>query len=160
SKSMRKFDRPGQMISFGKPFPYKYDRRHDASIVVTHKFSDRFDMGLTWVYGTGNATTLDFEQYPSLDQLLNGYYNDTPEIPYYETRNNYRMPDYHRLDVSLNFHKEKKYGRRTWNISVYNVYNRKNSFYLSKGYDEHGVEKLYSWSLFPIIPSISWRLEF
>ncbi len=159
SKSMRQFNRPGEVISFGKEFPYKFDRRHDISIVVTHKFGDNFDIGVTWVYGTGNPTTLDLQQYPSLDQVLNGS-NGTPDIPYYENRNNYRMPPYHRLDVGMNFHKQKEHGRRTWNVAVYNAYNRKNPFYLSYGYDNHGNEKLYSFSLFPLIPSVSWRYEF
>ncbi len=163
SKSERKFDRHGQEISFGKTFPYKYDRRHDISLVVTHKFNDVFDIGVTWVFGTGNTTTLEFERYPSIDQVGPWiiYDNIDSEIPYYETRNNYRMPPYHRLDIGMNFHKEKKRGIRTWNISVYNVYNRKNPFYMNwERIDIQGHQKLFYYSLFPFIPSFSWRFEF
>ena len=45
----RRFDN----INFGEWYPYKYDRRHDFSLVLSHMFSDNFDLGLTWVYGTG-----------------------------------------------------------------------------------------------------------
>ncbi len=162
SKSERQFNRPDKEISFGKIFPYKYDRRHDISVVLTHKFSERFDVGATWVFGTGNTTTLEFERYPSIDQFdTNAWlYGGDSEIPYYETRNNYRMPPYHRLDVGMNFHKEKKRGKRIWNISVYNVYNRKNPFYMNWERGDFGTQKLYYYSLFPIIPSFSWRFEF
>jgi outer membrane receptor for ferrienterochelin and colicin len=161
SKSERQFNRPDQEISFGKVFPYKYDRRHDISFVLTHKFSEDFDMGVTWVFGTGNTTTLEFERYPSIDQFdTNDWLYGDSEIPYYETRNNYRMPPYHRLDVGMNFHKEKKRGKRIWNISVYNVYNRKNPFYMNWERGDFGTQKLYYYSLFPIIPSFSWRFEF
>lgn len=166
SKSDRQFDRPGQEISYGKVFPYKFDRRHDISFVLTHKFSDNFDIGVTWVYGTGNATTLEMERYPSLDQTENfnpqtGLYgNNFNTLSLYETRNNYRMPSYHRLDVGVNFHKKKKRGVRTWNISVYNLYNRKNPFFIRWGYDGAGKRALYSYSLFPVLPTASWKFEF
>ena len=170
SKSERLFDEPGSEISYGKVFPYKYDRRHDISIVVSHKINDHIDIGATWVFGTGNATTLGFEKYPAYYQTaLNknfnvyDYYDNSqePQVTHYENRNNYRMPVYHRLDVGINFHKEKKWGKRTWNFSIYNVYNRKNPFFLQweKNY-ETGKNKLIQYSLFPIIPSISYRFEF
>ena len=44
-------------------FPYKFDRRHDVSVALTHKFSDKWTVGLVWVYGTGNAVTLATERY-------------------------------------------------------------------------------------------------
>jgi hypothetical protein len=169
SKSDRQFDQPGQEISFGNVFPYKYDRRHDISIVISHKLNDHIDMGLTWVFGTGNATTLGYEKYPAYFQTKygqtnpNNYYYDQeePDITYYENRNNFRMPSYHRLDLGVNFHKEKKWGKRTWSLSIYNVYNRKNPFML-KWEKDHATNKykLMQISLFPIIPSITYRFEF
>jgi hypothetical protein len=162
SKSTRLFNRPGQEISFGEEFPYTYDRRHDVSIVISHSFNDHIDMGLTWVYGTGNATTLGVETYPAYYPMgFNGYnYNYGRDITYYENRNNYRMPAYHRLDIGINFHKQKKWGKRTWSFSVYNAYNRQNPFYLDWDYDKTGQLKLYQFSLFPIIPSIAYHFEF
>ena len=166
SKSERLFDREGEMISFGKIFPYKFDRRHDISIVVSHKINDNVEVGATWVFGTGNATTLGYEKYPAYYQSaivedINNYYSyNQSDITYYEMRNNFRMPNYHRLDVGVNFHKQKKWGKRTWTFSIYNVYNRKNPFYLRFGRDENGDRALYQYSLFPIIPSISYKYDF
>ncbi|MBE9466772.1 MAG: TonB-dependent receptor [Bacteroidetes bacterium] len=151
SWSNRKFED----INFGKTYPYKYDRRHDISIVITHKFSDNIDAGLTWVYGTGNAVTLATEQY--VVKTDNGY----EYVEHYEKRNGYRMAAYHRFDFSANFHKQKKWGKRTWSFGVYNAYNRKNPFFLNFEEDYNNDRRvLKQYSLFPIIPSISYSFIF
>jgi len=158
-------NRQFENISFGEIFPYKYDRRHDISIVLTHKLSDRIDFGMTWVYGTGNAVTLALEKYSSLvlqDQGESIY--KWADIQYYEKRNNYRMPAYHRLDLGINFRKETKWGQRTWSFGVYNAYNRKNPFIMMfDGYydsNDNYINQLKQYSLFPIIPSISYSFKF
>jgi len=69
------------------------------------------------------------------------------------------MPSYHRLDVGINMHKEKKWGERTWSFGVYNLYNRKNPFYLYFG-SENNNRVLKQVSLFPIIPSIRYSFKF
>ena len=156
----RQFDREGMMINNGNVFPAKYDRRHDISITVQHKFSDRFDLSGTWVFSSGNCGTLG-------TQIYEGLVDDWGHLPAINAieRNNYRMPNYHRLDLSVNFHKQKKHGIRTWNISVYNVYNHKNPFvvYTAYKWDEATqTEKktLMQASLFPIIPSVSYSYKF
>ena len=155
----RQFDREGMTINEGKVFPAKYDRRHDLSITVQHKFNDRFDLSGTWVFSSGNCGTLGTQIYEGLP--------DWDYIPYIQAleRNNFRMGNYHRLDISMNFHKQKKHGIRTWNLSVYNAYNHNNPFlvYTSYGFDENtGQEKkvLMQASLFPIIPSVSYSFKF
>jgi outer membrane receptor for ferrienterochelin and colicin len=158
--SKRKFDREGMEINGGKVFPAKYDRRHDISITVQHKFSDRFDLSGTWVFSSGNCGTLGTQVYEGLMDEW-GY---IPSINALE-RNNFRMGNYHRLDLSVNFHKQKKHGIRTWNISVYNVYNHKNPFivYTDYGWDEATQtekKRLMQASLFPILPSVSYSFKF
>lgn len=168
SKSERQFDKKGEEISFGKVFPYKYDRRHDASIVVSHEINDQIDISCAWVYGTGNAATLAYIAYPSADQQPHtpqqGAEIDSPyhpNIDYIESRNNFRMPAYHRLDGSINFKKEKKWGQRIWNISIYNIYNRQNPFMVDWDADPMtGKKKLMQYSLFQMIPSVSYKIEF
>jgi outer membrane receptor for ferrienterochelin and colicin len=156
SWSTRQFEN----INFGQEFPYSYDRRHDIGIVVTHAFNERIDIGATWVYGTGNSYTLALERYLSIPAY--DYYG----IPYPNlvnhigNRNNFRMPAYHRLDLNVNFHKEKKHGNRTWSVGAYNAYNRKNPFYLDFGYDDNGKRALIQYSIFPIIPSVSYKFDF
>ena len=77
----------------------------------------------------------------------------------YGNRNSTRMNPFHRLDLGINFHKKKKKYERTFSVGAYNVYNRKNPFfiYLSEEDDERVARQV---SLFPIIPSISYRIKF
>ena len=161
SKTMRLFDRPGQVLNNGNPFPAKYDRRHDFSIVLMYKPNDRFDISATWVYSTGNAATLAMQEFEAPD--IEGWYRN--EIEYVEGRNNFRMPDYHRMDIGMNFHKKKKHGVRTWNISIYNVYNRKNPYMIYEGTHYNPVSgnyegRLMQLSIFTILPSISYQYRF
>jgi outer membrane cobalamin receptor len=156
----RQFDREGMVINQGKVFPAKYDRRHDLSITVQHKFNDRIDLSGTWVFSSGNCGTLGTQIY---EGLVDNWGN-VPSINALE-RNNFRMGNYHRLDLSVNFHKQKKHGVRTWNISVYNVYNHNNPFivYTDYRWDEATQKEkrvLMQASLFPIIPSVSYSFKF
>ena len=84
-------------------------------------------------------------------------------IEYFEKRNSYRMPAYHRLDIGVNFHKQTKWGDRTWSVGVYNAYNRKNPFFLNFETEFDIVQPPYTvlkqYSLFPIIPSVSYSFR-
>ncbi len=132
SWSMRRFDE----INFGKPFPFKYDTRHDFSLALNYRQSERFDFGLVWVFTSGRPITLPLGQMfnpvnlysdVTYNYLQNGSYVVTPSgVYYYGGRNQYRLPPYHRLDLSFNFKKRKKHGIRTWTFGVYNVYNHVN----------------------------------
>ncbi len=156
SKTNRQFDN----LNIGKSFPARYDRRHDVSIVLTHMLNDKIDFGLTWVYCTGNAVTLPTHNV-SINPGTSTYYLYDEFLPYQESRNNYRMPSYHRLDFGVNFHKKKEHGIRIWNISIYNLYNHFNPFYIyveEPGYNVNQVLKQVS--LFPILPSVSYKFEF
>lgn len=171
AKTERLFDRPGEEINFGKVFPAKYDRRHDISLVVSHKFSDKFDMAGTWVYGTGNAGTLAMQNFKGAT-INNDTFYQIDDLPYISGRNNFRLPSYHRMDLAFNFHKKKKHGVRTWNLSFYNAYNNNNPFiimqdtkYIDK-YDASGkwigydyIKSLKQYSIFPIIPSLSYNYK-
>ena len=70
------------------------------------------------------------------------------------------MPSFHRLDVGVNLHKEKKHFTRTWSFGLYNAYSRQNPFYLYFAQDANGQLGLYQLSLFPIIPSVSYKIKF
>ncbi len=169
SWSWRKFEE----VSPDK-FPYHYDRRHDVSIVATYKLSDKIDFGATWVFGTGTAITLPYDKYLALNDYTGfiGIEHDgtKPYVEYIdnvEQRNNYRTPNYHRLDLGVNFHKKKKWGERTWSVGIYNAYFRQNYFFIYIDYDyEHFTgngepEKvLKQVSLFPGIPYVSYSFKF
>lgn len=166
-------DRQFANLNFGRVFPAKYDRRHDVSIAITHKFSDRIDLGAVWVYGTGNAATLGIMKYPA-DNFMYNYVYSYNDITEYVSRNNYRTPSYHRFDIGVNLHKQKKNGIRTWNFSVYNLYNRRNPFFIfwdsqyemipdpanPGSYTFESSTVLKKVSLFPVIPSVSYSFKF
>ncbi len=158
--SKRQFDREGQIINNGKVFPAKYDRRHDISVTVQHKFSDSFDLSGTWVFSSGNCGTLGTQVYEGLP-------NDWGEFQHINAleRNNFRMGNYHRLDLGANMHFPLNPGLLTLNFSVYNVYNHNNPFlvYTDYVYDEstqQAEKKLMQVSIFPIIPSFSLSYKF
>ncbi len=155
--------RQSDEISNGAWYPYRYDRRHDVSIAVSYKFNKNYDIGAAWVFGTGYAVTLATEQFPTYSfwspGIKDGIVTGMDYIDYYESRNNYRMPAYHRLDLNFNYKKKKKYGEQIWSFGAYNVYNRQNPFFINFG-TKNGKPVLYQYSLFPIIPSISYSFAF
>jgi outer membrane receptor for ferrienterochelin and colicin len=146
-------DRQFENINLGKRFPYRYDRRHDLKLAVVYQLSKKIEVSADWVYGTGQAISLPSEKY--IDASGN-------EVLVYKERNGFRLPANHRLDVSISFNKQKKKWARSWVVSIYNVYNRMNPFYIildsrnTPPYDP--VFKQVS--LFPIIPSISYQFKF
>ena len=148
----RKFDN----INFGEWYPYKFDRRHDFSLVLSHKFNEKWDAGLTWIYGTGNAIT--FPQAIYLGTPNNN--NDFVDIvESYGPRNSTRLDAYHRLDLGFNKTIKKKKSTRILSFGAYNAYSRKNPFFAYLTY-ELGNRVAKQVSLFPIIPSISYRIQF
>lgn len=149
SKTMHQFD----AINNGKEFPARHDRTHDLSIVGTYQLSNKWTVSATWVYSTGEAITFPAGRY-SIDGQTVGYYTE---------RNGYRMPDYHRLDLGLSWHRKKS--RRfesSWNFSVYNAYARDNAYYIYFRESENNPEKqeAVQVSLFKIIPSVSYKFKF
>jgi hypothetical protein len=157
-------------INLGEKFYAKYDRRHDISVVSIFKINKKIKVSGTWVYGTGNAITLSRGEYSApVHDPQHGVYqqNGAGQIVLqdYGPRNGFRIKPYHRLDLGIQFDKELRKNRtRTWEISIYNVYNRKNTFFYFTDYKEvsPGVYKsvLMEQSLFPILPSISYHIKF
>jgi hypothetical protein len=168
SRTTHLFNRPGQELNNGNPFPAKYDRRHDFSIVLTYKFTDWCDASATWVFCTGNTATLAMQKYPVASddpEVYDGNSNLSNTLSYVSSRNNFRMPNYHRADISVNFHRKfkRKNCHRTINVSVYNLYNKQNPYitYTSSQYSYQGYSKaLMQLSIFPILPSVAYTLYF
>jgi hypothetical protein len=152
SWSNRKFPH----VNGGKTFPYKYDRRHELKMAIVWKVSKRVEFSSDWLFATGNSVTLPVAYYKD------PYTGRTIDI--YSGRNDFRLPVYHRLDVSGKFSKQKKKFIRTWIVGVYNVYNRKNPFYLySRMEFQNGTLSKNTYrrvSLFPILPFITYQFKF
>ncbi len=156
-------------INNGLPFPFKYDRRHDFSIVVNYILNKNISFSADWVYGSGYPFTMPVARYNIIDDADNEYIEETGQFGFiydrtiyvYSDRNAFRMRPYHRLDIAVNFTKQKKNYKRIITISVYNVYNRQNPYFYYTKYNP--VDKkfhLYQQSLFPIIPSVSYSIKF
>ena len=153
-------------INSGNTFPARYDERHDISVVVNHQFKKNIDMGLTWVFNSGSAFTLNSEEllFYSPDKQQSG----TTLIQSAGARDGFRMPSYHRLDLGFNFHKKKAWGERVWRVGVYNLYSRRNPFFIytknDTSLDKSGnLVQTISFkqvSLFPIIPSVTYSFNF
>lgn len=143
-------------INNGKRFPAKYDRRHDISVVQSYDITPRLTLSAVWVYATGNSMTLPLARYFISGNIVNEY----------SSRNEFRMPNYHRLDLSLTYMgKKKKRFQSSYNVSVYNVYSRKNPYYIY--FETSGDLSQFSLtttakqvSLFPIIPSFTWNFTY
>jgi hypothetical protein len=156
-----------QDINYNRAYPYTYDSRHNATIVLHHQLSEKLSIGGSWVYRTGYMTSLPSASYKAYNEPVFQPGSSTwhvASVDYLSKRNNYRMPAYHRLDLSLTHSKRRKWGDRNWNVSVYNAYNRRNPYFLylsaANMGDEDTPRRLYQVSIFQLIPSISWGFKF
>ena len=155
-------NRQFENVNFGQWYPYKYDRRHDISVVLTHKINSNWDFSFTWSYGTGNAITFPQQLYLSNPQTSFNYYQNSyvELIESYGERNSTRMQAYHRLDIGFTHTKKKNKFDRIISFGAYNAYNRKNPFFAYLSYDLNGNRVARQVSLFPVIPSVSYRIKF
>ena len=140
-------------------------------MVGIYKVAENLTISTVWVYGPGNAITLPLAEYAAITHLPGNF---DPGSNYWEflnyrlvadfgQKNSFRMQAYHRLDLGLQFHRQKEKHRSTWEIGVYNLYNRKNPFFYyidSEGFFGSGKRVLKKVSLFPFIPSVSYTIEF
>ena len=138
------------------------DNRHKFTLTASHKFSNRFEAYASWNYHTGNRMTIESHGF---------HYKDDSLEMFYDSPNNYKFPDYHRLDLGVNFRKTTKRGNESiWTISVYNAYNRRNPIYAEMGreyikgedgnYHATGKYELTHVSLIPLLPMFSYTLRF
>jgi hypothetical protein len=143
-------------LNDGKEFFARYDRRHDLSVVFTYEHNEHWTYGFVFVYSSGNNMWIPTKIY---------YLEGQPVLQYGE-RNNYRLPAYHRLDLSATWTgKKTKRVQSSWNFSVYNAYSRLNPFFVYiniQGSAADGNLKTVATkvSLFPIIPSVTYNFHF
>lgn len=134
----------------------KYDRRHDLNLQGTYILNKRIDFGAVFIYASGNKATLPTGRYWLMGDIANDYAGV----------NNYRMPAYHRLDVSMNYKlRSNVFHESMLNFSIINLYSRSNPYFIYYHFDKGNKDyelsiKAKQVSLFPIMPSISWRFKF
>ena len=164
ARNERQFDQ----LNAGQWYPYKFDRRHDASVVLIYQLRPGITLSATWVYGTGNALTLAEGNYNVIEQSYGHglrsnvaserYFYQEAEL--YGSKNSYRMRAYHRLDIGATFTKSVRHGERIWRVGAYNAYSRNNPYYIYYSLDAARQKQLYQLSLFPILPAVSYERSF
>jgi len=149
-----------ERINNNQAFASNYDRPNNLVLNLNHHISRRWRFGGTFTYSTGRPVTL-----PEYKFDYQGY-----SILYYSDRNKYRLPAYHRLDVSITYDKSlkiKKVLRGSWTLSVVNLYGRKNAYSVFYKKEEHMTSsgyRLYDTYMLYIIgipfPTLTYNFSF
>lgn len=163
SRTMREADNlyREETINQGKYYPSVYDKPHDLSVIANYQISRRWRLSSNFELMSGRPATL-----PELKYVV----GEAPLV-FYSERNKYRMPSYHRLDVSITFDEnlsKKRMWKGSWTLSVYNLYGRHNpySVYYKKNSDENvkdgqSIYQLYKLSIIGVpVPSITYNFKF
>jgi len=169
---------PNGEINGGRKYPYHYDRRHNVDLVVNHQFNERWSISGSWTFASGGAITVSERQTIMVNPTNpdGEVYDTINKVGYVSSRNNYRLPPSHHLNIGVNYLRQKRKGTAEWNLSIYNVYNRMNPNLVFSGFYEeieNGMNSDGSWwhrptgryvmdklTILPIIPSISWTRTF
>lgn len=154
SYTLGKSERQFEQINEGRWFNARQDRTHDISVVGQYELSKSWTLGATFTFYTGNAIT-----FPS-----GKYQVDRKTMFYYTERNGYRMPDYHRLDLSATYEPRSinKKLHSSWSFGLYNAYHRKNAYFIDfrENKKNPNATEAYKVALFGIIPSVTWNFKF
>ncbi|MCC5930734.1 MAG: TonB-dependent receptor [Cyclobacteriaceae bacterium] len=143
-------------VNEDRPYYANFDRRHVFNSYATYDLNDAWSFGAAFTYSTGRPITLPVGKYN-----FDGYLVDVVS-----ERNGYRLPDFHRLDLSATWKPAKNKSRKwegSWVFSVYNAYNRKNPFTIhsrSVNDDNGHRNELRMIYLFPVLPSVTYNFNF
>jgi len=152
SKATRQFPE----LNSGRVFPFRFDRRHDLKIQIQQKFRKQFDFNVIWVCSSGNPITLAAVKYRH--QSVND--NIEREVNAYSSVNGYRLPNYHRLDISANYHFYSKKAQHFVQLGVYNAYNRANPFHVFVNSNTDTPGQGIQYTLLPILPIFKYEVKF
>jgi hypothetical protein len=157
SWSVRQFDE----LNSGKVYNARYDRRHDFSVVLAYSLFNNFNVGLTWVYATGQRYTLPPGQFIFDPVGVGG----NQEVQFnYTGINTAQFPAYHKLDLNVNYSFKWFNSDFEAYINLYNVYNRHNTFaqyvVLKESEDGEKIPVVKQIALFPFIPSLGIAIKF
>lgn len=162
SRSLREIteDYGGPGINDGQEYASNYDKPHNLALVLSYQLSPRVQLATNFIYQSGRPAT-----YP-----VSKYFYQGLLLPQYSNRNEYRLPDYHRVDLSLTWlGKQRKRLKQKWIFGLYNAYNRQNAatIYFKEqtvdGTDDTpgiGIGKATQLTFYGIIPSVTWEFEF
>ena len=144
----------GESINSGNKYPSNFDQPHILNLSWKYDLTRRCFFTGNFTYHTGRPVTIPISAF--------SFENTT--IAYFSGRNQYRIPDYHRLDLALiveGSNKRKKKMEGTWVFSVYNVYGRTNPYTVFFKSSGNGIPKPYQLSIIgTVLPSISYNVKF
>ena len=147
--SNREFDD----LNGGETFPSRFDRRHSISAGLSYKLAPESNITVQWVYGSGYPFTLNTEV------VVNPM--DSTMVVLSGSRNNFRMRDYHHLDIRYTYRKQLKKANIQISGGIYNIYNRRNPFYVYvRDVPNENRKELVNVSLFPVLPSFKMNIAF
>ncbi|MEL7119410.1 MAG: TonB-dependent receptor [Bacteroidota bacterium] len=157
-------DRQFDQVNNGEVFPFKFDRRHNGSIALLYKASEKLSLSANWTFSTGLAFSLPLQRY---DFQFTDLASEPVTALVFNGKNQYRLPPYHRLDVGLNYNFRTDNLKHHVRLGIYNVYNRNNPLYYdlrsgivnSGGQLRERKEFVQVW-LVPFTPSISYGITF
>jgi len=153
SYTLSRAEQKSDQINNGRFYPSTQDRTHDVSLVGIYHLAPKWNFSATWVYYTGNAVTFPSGKYEIGGVILN----------YYTERNGYRMPPYHRLDLSVTRILKKTASKESsLTFSLYNAYNRYNAYSITFRQNPANLQQTQAiqTTLFGIVPSITYNFKF
>ena len=150
-------------LNGGSEYYPRYDKRHDISLVLNYDVSSNFNASATWTYSTGEAFALPVNQYSFLNPAL-PYATDKNSYYDYSSRDQFRLPPFHKLDLSFNYSTELFSKSIRLTLDIYNVYNRYNAFTKYIGYkiDPVSGDKipvLRQFTLYPFLPTLGINIK-
>jgi len=158
-------DRQFEKVNLGRTYPFKFDRRHDLKITLTHQLKSWCELSANWVFSSGFAFSLPLLQYRI--EIPGVIYPPGVDVLDYDSKNQYRMPFYHRLDVGVNFYYRTGKLEHTANVGVYNAYDRRNPLYynlrtkyINVNNELRPVKEFVQVWLIPILPSVNYSIKF
>ena len=143
-------------INNGDWYPVNWDKLHDVSVVTSYTFNDKWEASANFIFASGRPTT-----YPDGTFIFEG-----KSLPVYASRNSFRAPETHRLDVSVTLTPRKNKDRRwqaKWVFGVYNLYGRKNpySIYTEPDPDNPSNTQAVQLSIIGIpVPAVTYNFKF
>ncbi|MCB9239624.1 MAG: TonB-dependent receptor [Flavobacteriales bacterium] len=154
SYTLSKTERSIDQINDGAWFPFQFDRRHDFNLVLNYQPNPALVIGATWTYASGHYLTAPESQF------LVSAEGKRFLIQQYGSKNNLKLPAYHRLDFGVHYHKTTGNAKETWSFTVYNAYNRQNVYYVNSTVNTSGTVTFHPISILPILPSINYAIRF
>lgn len=155
SRTLTRLNNPtvSELINRGEWYASNFDKPHDLTMISNYRFSQRFSTSLNFTYSTGRPITLPLAK----------YYDGSTYRIMYSDRNQYRIPDYYRVDFAMNIegnHKIQKLAHSSWTVAVYNLTGRRNpySIYFKS---QNGKISGYKMSIFgQPIPTVTYNFKF